>query len=204
MSVSRDLAGARVVDVRSGGVLDRRRQPADDRVARVLGAPLRILVRRWRFPDDDGVAESRRLERGLPRLDALLDVGRPPGGGGRVDPVGDRRHRIGDLGVRVLLLQPPARDVAPVRRAVLVAAVVDLAHGEIADPLVEEPRLHRLLGQLHHAVVQQHGRAPGPHAAAPQQDLGPVLLVGRRRRRRIGVRGPDLDVRRKGRHVLDE
>ena len=144
-----------------------------------------------------------RLERRPPGLDALLDVGHPLRRRGRIDPVGDRLHRIRDLGVRILLFQPPAGDVAAAGRTVLVAAVVDLPDGEVADPFVEQARLHRVLGQLDHAVVEQHGGAAGPHAAPAGRGPGPVL-AGRRRRQGIGVRGLHLDVLGEGGHALDE
>ena len=61
-----DLAGARIVDVRTRGILDRRRQPADHRIAGIFGAPVGILLRRRRLLGDDRVLESGRFERLLP------------------------------------------------------------------------------------------------------------------------------------------
>ena len=197
-----NLPGARVVHVGAGGVLDRRRQPADDRVAGVLGAPVGVLLGGGGLSRDHRVAEPGLLERRLPRLDALPHVRHPLRGGGGVYPVGDRGDRIGQRLFRLLLLEPPAGDVPPARRAVLLAAVVDLPHREIADPLVEQARHHRLLGQLDHAVVQHHRRAAGPHAAAGPRGRS-VARTGRRRRG-VGVGGPDLDVPRKRNHRLDE
>ncbi len=124
MSVSRISPAARIVDVRAGRVLGRRRQPADHRVARVLRAPVGILFGRRRFLRDDRVLEPGGFERGLPALDALLHVRHPLRRRRRIDPVDDRLHRFRERRVRIFLLQPPARDVAALRRAVLVAAVV--------------------------------------------------------------------------------
>ena len=95
MSLSRISPDARVVDVRPRGVLGRRRKPANDGVARVLGAPVGILLGRRRFLRDDRVLETGGLERRLPALDALLHVGHPLGGRRRVDPVDDRLDGLG-------------------------------------------------------------------------------------------------------------
>ena len=197
-----NLPRARVVHVGAGRVLDRRRQPANDRIAGVLGAPVGVLLDRRRLARDDRVAEPGLLERRLPRLDALPHVRHPLRGGRGVDPEGDGGHRIGQRLVRLLLLQPPAGDVAPARRAVLVAAVVYLPHREIADPLVEQARHHRLVGQPDHAVVQHHRRAARPHAAAEHHPR--PVAGGGRGRRGVGMGGPHLDVPRIRHHRLDE
>ena len=74
-----------------------------------------------------------------------------------VDVKHDRLHRLGDFRVGVLLFQSPAGDVADVLDLVADAiAVVFESHREEADAFVEAARLHRILGQLDHAVVQQH------------------------------------------------
>ena len=107
-----DLAGARIVHVRARRVLGRRRQPADHRVARVLGAPVRILLRRRRFLRDDRVLEAGRFERRLPVSRCPSSCTAPTSSASPDRLVDDRLHRLGERGVRILLLEPLARDVA--------------------------------------------------------------------------------------------
>ena len=157
---------------------------------------------RRRFLRDDRVLEAGRFERRLPALDAFLDVRHPLRGRRRIDVVDDRLHRLGERGVRILLFQPPARDVAAALRAMLVAAVVDLLDGEVADALVEQSRHHRLLGQLHHAVVHDDAGAAGPRLVRERLRRGDRTLdldAGR-----VGVRRFDFDVVRERDSALDE
>ena len=84
----------------------------------------------------------------------------------------------------------------------LVAAVVDLLHAEIADPLVEEARHHRLFGELHHAVVHHDGGAARTRLIGIRlRSLRSVLNLDGRR---VGVRRLDLDVLRKRHGALEE
>ena len=107
-----NLAGARIVDVRARRVLDRRRQPADHRVARVFRRSSRDPPSATALPSRGCVLEPGRFERGLPVLDALLDVRHPLRRRGRIDAVDDRLHRLGERRVRILLLEAVAGDVA--------------------------------------------------------------------------------------------
>ncbi len=93
----------------------------------------------------------------------------------------------------------------------LVAAVIDVAHREVADAIVEQPRLHRLLRQQHHAVVHQHAMRAGAErrcaaAAAGSRRRGTTAAAGRCRLRRIvvGVGRFDLDVLGERHRALDE
>ena len=172
-----DLARARVADVRPRGVLDRRRQPSHHRVPRVLRLPVRVVGRR--VLRDDGVAEARRLEGRLPLLDALLHVRHQLGRRRRIDVVDDRLDRLGHGGRGILLLEAPARDVAALRGAMFIDAVVHLPHREVADPIVVEAWLHRRLRQAHHAEVHQH-------AVAARAEWRRLERVGRPRRAAAG------------------
>ena len=205
MSASRISPVLRVVDVRTRRVLDRRRQPADHRVARVFRTPVGILGRRRRVLREDRVLEARRLERALPALDAALQIRNPLGGRGRIDPVDDRLHRLRQRGRRVLLFETVARDVAALRRAVLVLAVVHLPHREVADALVEQARRHRLLGQQHHAVVHDDAGAAGTgrRAAAPARGRA-RRAGGQIGRRVVGLRRLHLDVLGERHRAIDE
>ena len=198
-----DLARARVVDVRPRRILNGRRQPAYDGIAGVFGREIGILLRRRRQLGNDGILESRSLEALLPLLDARLHVRHPFGGGGRIDPIYDRLDGLGQGGVRVLLFQPPARDVADMGRALLLLPVVHLIGREIPDALVENAGRHGLLGQLHHAVMHHHGGASGLHAGALEGIHGRLRRAGKRRALGVRLRRFHFDIFRVGRNALD-
>ena len=63
------------------------------------------------------------------------------------------------VGGRILLLEPPAVDVARDRDAGHVAGEVEALGGEVADAVVGEPRAHRLFGQLRQRVVEAEEQA---------------------------------------------
>ena len=106
-----DFACARVRDTRPHGVLDGGGQPADDRVAHVLRAEFRILLRGGSRFADNGVLEAGRFEGSFPALHARVHVRNPLGRRRRIDVIHDRLHRFGKRRSRILLLQAPARDV---------------------------------------------------------------------------------------------
>ncbi len=193
-----DLARARVVHVRPGGVLDRGREPADDGVARVLRGPIRVLLRRRRVGGDDSAPEAGGLERRLPILDPLLHVRDEPGRCRRVNVVRDRFHRLGDRRRGVLLLQPPANDVLACLRPLLGARVVKLLQREVAGPLVEEPGHHLSIGELDHAPVHHHALARCRRWSSG--DAG-AASAARDRYREDRL---DVHVLRKRHHALDE
>ena len=177
--------------VGAGGVLDRRRQVADYRPARVLGAPVGVV---GRVPGHDGVAEAGALERRLPVHHPLLQVRHPLGRRGRVDVVDDRLDRVHQLApgerLRVAGLQTPAGYEALRDGSLLVEPVVDLAGAEEADPLVAEPRFHWVVGQRQHRVVHLHGK-------------GVAGRVGGRLGGFVGDHAPHLHVGREGRGAND-
>ena len=160
-----DFACPRVVDMRSHRVFDRGGEPSDRGITGVLGIPFRVFTRGRGVLGDDRVLEPCLLEGGLPHLDALLDEGPPLGGNFPADVVDDLLLGLGDLGGGVFLLEPPASDVLDVFNLV-VADVGEVlkARSEVADPAVELAGLHRLVGELHHAMVQEH-RHVGPFTA---------------------------------------
>ena len=178
-----DLARAGVVDVRPVGVLDVRREVADDTVADVLGAPVGVVGRR--VFGADGVFEARRLEGHVPVRDAHLEPLAPLDRRRRVDVVDDRLDRLDELaagvGLGVRGLQLPARDVAAALGVLGRQAVVHLADGEVAHARVVAPRAHDGVGQQHHRVRhldRQRARR----------------AVGRRRAGGVGQHRADLDV----------
>ena len=208
-----DLAGARIVDVRPRCVLGGGRQPSNHRVARVFRAPARILLRRRRVLRDDRVLEPRGLECRLPVFNPFFQPRHPLARRRRIDPVHDRLHRLGQRRARIFLFEAVPHDVAAARRAVLVLPVIHLRDRKVPDALVEQPRLHRLLGQQHHAVMHQDAGAARAHrrSAAPASgrrarrwrgtaaDAGAAARAIDERLRRL-----DLDVRRKRRRAFDE
>ena len=176
-------------------VLDRRREPANHRVAHVLGAELGVLLRRRRVPRDDRVTEAGLGERTGPILHPLFQVGPPLLGSRRIDVVHDRLDRIDQLTAlerrRVRGLQAPARDVAPRDRLVVTEPEVHLLNPEEPDPLIPHAGLHRPLRQQDHGVVhlQRYGTGSG---------------VRRRLLRRIRHHHPHLYVARIAPHPVDE
>ena len=122
-------------------------------VERVEGGVVGLLLH------DDGVAEADLLERLVPLHDGRahrLAVGQRHVA---VDPEGDGLDGFGDLGRRVLFLQPPAVDPALPRRILQVAAEVEHGGREQADARVGAARRHRLQGQGCQRIVQAHQQA---------------------------------------------
>ncbi len=171
-----DLAAARVVDVRAIRVLHGAGEIADDGVAGVLGIELGVLLRRRRVFGEDGVLEAGRLERPLPVLDALLEVGPPLLRRRRVDVIDDGVDGLDEFAARVGLgvrrFEPPAKDVLPFLGALRLPAIVGLFEIEEADALIEEARLHRDGGQEHHRVRHLERDRAG---AALRRRLGRVV-----------------------------
>ena len=181
-----------------------RRHPADDRVARVLGAPLRIVRRR--VARDDRVPEAGRFERRLPGLDAALHVRHPLRRRRRVDVEHDRLHRLGHRRVRILLLEPEALDDALAHRPVLVGAEVHELLGVEADALVEVARASSaVLGSFIMlwctTTVPLDPRMPGRRAAsaAAAAAAARIRRAARERQRRF-----DVDVLRERHRALEE
>ena len=202
-----DLAGPWIVDVWPKGIGDARGEPAHGGVARVLRVPIRILLGRRRQLADDSLLEARLFEGRLPGLDAGDDVRLPLCRNFTADIPHDRLEGLGEGGFGVLLLESPASDVADALDLVLgVVAVVREIDVEETHPVVFDARLHGLLGELDHAVVQDHrdtalrriaarlGRKPRPVAVLAR--CGLLELVGRQH--------PGLDVAGKGLHLFDE
>ncbi len=75
-----------------------------------------------------------------------------------------------------------------------VDAVVHLLNREVADALVEEARHHRLLGELHHAVVHEDAGAAFAHRVGRPRRLRAAAAGLRLGRRGEGVGRFDLDV----------
>ena len=67
-----DLSSARIVNVRATGILDRRRQPANHRVARVLWTEVRILLWCRRELGNDRILEPGGFKCLLPTLYTFL------------------------------------------------------------------------------------------------------------------------------------
>ena len=182
-----DLARSGVVHVRPRRILGRRSEVADHRVTCVLGTPGGILLGCGGVSGQNRIAETRVLERDLPVLDALLDIGAPLLGRRWIDVVDDRLDRIDELstgvGSGIAWLEPPAGDKALCCRALLVQAVVDLRCAEKTHTLVAHTGLHGILGKQKHGVVHFHRERV-------------ARAVGRRVVGRIGEGAPHLDVGR--------
>ena len=172
-----DFAGPRIVDVRAGGVLHRRRKPADHRIPSVFRGPVRILRLARSVLGDDALPKSGSLERHLPLLDPPPHVGLEPVRRVGIDVIGDRLDRFGDGGVRVLLLESPPHDILSLLSPLLRPAVVELLEREEPDPFIGQPRHHRLFRQLDHAPVHPDRSRPGRRRGKG---------VGRRRARQSG------------------
>ena len=147
------LAGARVVHVRPHRVGDGFGDPADDRVARVLGIPVRVFGATRGILADDRVLEARLLERRLPVLDALFHGRAEALGDFRGEVERDRLDRLGHVLGGVFLLEAEAGDVLLVLDPGALAGVVGEALGEVADARVEEAALHHVVGQQVERVV---------------------------------------------------
>ena len=181
--------------MRAHGVLYRGGQPANHRVTNILRAEIGIVFRRRGDFGDDGVLESGGFEGRLPILDAAFHPGDPFGGCSGVDPIDDGLHGFRELRGGIFLFQAPAADVAATRRALFVAAIVHLAHGKIADSVVKNTRRHRIIGEFHHAVVQDNGGAAGAHTSSNERIRGSILLVRRRGAPGIGDGGRGFGAR---------
>ena len=155
--------------MRPHGVFDGGGQPADDRVAHIFRAEIRILLGSRRRLGDNRVFETGRFEGLLPAFDAANHVRHPLGGRRGIDVIHDRLHGFGKRGGRIFLLQAPARDINTPGCAVLVPAIIQLPHGEEAYPLIEQARRHGMLWQFHHTVMQHDGGAAGVHATCRER-----------------------------------
>ena len=207
-----DFAGPRIMHVRTHGVLGGRGQPADGRVAGILGIPAGLLALAGGVLRQDRILEAGGFERRLPGLDALVNPRPPLLRHAAADVENDRLDRLGNLGVGILLLQPPAGDVAHVLdlMAVRIAVVLE-RDAEEPDAVVELAGGHQLLGQGHHAVMQQNG-----HRALAGIAAWSAAPAARRRRRRravaavaaarqlVGHQHFRLDILRKHFHGFDE
>jgi hypothetical protein len=153
-----DLAATRVDVARAGRAEGGRRvgHPAHRRDADVERVEVGIVRLDPRL---DRVLEADALERLVPLEDAGRDRVAVLQRDRAVEPVDDRLDRLRQLGRRVLLLEPPALDVAHGRRARQVVAVVLLARAEEADRGVGRPRRHRLGRQAADRIVQRHEQA---------------------------------------------
>src|SRR4029453_19638544 len=94
----------------------------------------------------------------------------------------------------ILLFQTPPGDVANALRPMFVPAVVDLVAAEVADTVVENAGHQRLLGQLHHAVVEHDGGASGTHRAGTDRRRGRRGTSQARHPPCVGNRGDRFDV----------
>ncbi len=153
-----DLAGARVHVAGPDGAEHRLgvHHPAHRGVAEVQRVEVRVVAL---LLHDDGVAEADALEGLVPFQDRRahrLAVGQRHVA---VDPEGDGLDRFGDLGCRVLFLEPPAVHPALPRRVLQVAAEVEHGGGEMAQPGVGAAWRHRLPGQRRQRIVQAHEQA---------------------------------------------
>ena len=146
--------------MRAKGVLDVGRKPADGGNAGVLGVPLGVFAGIGRVLADDRVLEPGSFEGRLPRLDSSFDVWLQLLRHAAADVEHDRLDRLGKLGIGILLFQPPAGDVANgLGFVVAVICIVDKADAEEADPGVVFARLHGILRQPDHAVMDHGGDA---------------------------------------------
>ena len=117
-----NLAGARIGDVRPAGVFGGGGQPADHRMAHVFRAPGRGPPAAWAPPCAMiAFLKPAASKAGFQSSTPFFSHGTHLRGRRGIDVVDDRLHRLGDRRVRVLLLQPPAGDVAYALGLVLVA-----------------------------------------------------------------------------------
>src|SRR4051794_18661710 len=99
------------MDVRTDGILRRRRQPANHRVANVFGRPVWIV--RGHVAGDDSILEPRGLEGGLPIEDRLSNPGLPFVRRVRIHVVDDWLLRVAEITLAAIgALEAEARDVS--------------------------------------------------------------------------------------------
>ena len=139
----------------------------------------------------------------MPIFDTGLDIGLPFLGRATADIKDDRLDRLRELCLGILLLQPPACDVANrFGRVVLVIGKVNEAHAEEPDARIVHARLHWIVRQLHHAVMD-HGRdRAAPASTTTAERACAAGIVGTRR----GVRRQHarFNIRWEGLDLLDE
>ena len=153
-----NLAAARIDVTRADRAEGRRgiRHPADRGAAEIERVEIGVVGLHL---DMDGVLEADLLE-GLVPLEhagrdrrAVLERHRA------VDPVDDRLDRLGERRVGILLLEPPAVDVALPRRALQVVAEIEATAFEVADARVGLAAMHRLGRQSRQRIVDAEKQA---------------------------------------------
>ena len=154
-----NLAAARIDMRRPDGPERRRgrRQPSHRRVLRLAEIEVRVIRL---LQDDDRVLEANLLERLVPLEDALTDRLAVLFRNLVREPERDRLDRLGQRGVRVLLLEPPALHVEAHRRELRVIAEVDLRRVEVTDARVSQTRApSAALGSLRERVQEAEEQA---------------------------------------------
>ena len=190
MSASRISPRARVDHRHADGAEGRLRHrlPAHRRMPQVGGVEVGVVGLDL---DLQRILVADALERLVPFQDAGahgLAVGER---NGAVQPEHDRLLRLRQRRGRILLLQPPARDVTLDRRAGDVAGVVEGLGGEVAETIVGQARPHRRFRQRDQRIEE-----PEEQAADVGQRVG--QRRHRRRHRRAGhERRRDLRTRQR-------
>ena len=143
---AQNFTGARIGEARPVPAegRDRRGCPAEDVVANVARVPLRIVRLHLNL---DRVLEAGGFEALVPGEGAFLDDVAVLDRGRVLDPPHDRLHRLGKLGLRIFLDEPPAVDEVPIGR--------DRGVRLVGDPVGEIP--HPVIGETGGVILVRHG-----------------------------------------------
>jgi len=151
-----DLAGARIMHVRTVGILDVGGEVTNDRIAGVFRAEVRILFRCRSHLANNGILETSCLEGFLPVVHAIDQRLTPFLRRVAIDVVHDLLDWLDQLaagiGLWIRRLETPACDVALLLGTVLLSIVFREADREHADALITQTRLHWILRQEQHGL----------------------------------------------------
>src|SRR4051812_11343676 len=138
-----DLTTARIDNCRTHGVLPTAGRPTHDVIAHVFGVPAGIFHRTGGVTRDNGVAESRLLERLLPVFDSTLDV-RTPLVRNLLAHVKDYwLYRFRNFRTGVAFFQPITLDERASYFPGLTSAVIIERNGKVTDSVIREASAHR-------------------------------------------------------------
>ena len=193
----KNLAAARVVDMRPVGILNVRGEVANDRIPGVFHRHGAVVFRP--LLGHDGILETSLLKRLLPVVHALNEVRAPLLRRGGVNVIHNglaRLHQFAPLHAgcigTVLWLQAPTGDEAFGLYLLLGIAEFIISIGKITHARVEEAAHHGLLGQQNEGDVH-----------AQRDAVGETPGIGATRRGRPGAHYTDFSIRGKGGHALN-